>query len=97
MGRALTAPRRAPLGAASPWSALEAAAAAEAAEAEAAKAAVQAKVGAAMAAVVQASVQAGPAEAEEEADESEVWGVAALVSERLRRPATLVCVPRTQP
>ena len=89
VGRALTAPRRAPLGAAPTWSASEAAAAAEGAEAEATKAAAQAKVGAAMAAVVQAAVQVGPAEAEEEEDESEVWGVAALVSDRRRHPATL--------
>ena len=80
VGRALTAPRRAPLGAASTWSASEAAAAAEGAEAEATKAAAQAKVGAAMAAVVQAAVQVGGGEADEEPDESEVWGVAALVS-----------------
>ena len=80
VGRALTAPRRAPLGAASSWSALEAAEAAAAAEEAAAEAAAQAKVGAAMAAVVQAAVQVGGEEADEETDESEVWGVAALVS-----------------
>ena len=80
VGRALTAPRRAPLGAAASWSALAAAEAAAAAEEAAAEAAAQAKVGAAMAAVVQAAVQVGGEEADEEPDESEVWGVAALVS-----------------
>jgi len=72
VGRALTAPRRAPLGAVPAWSALEAAAAAEEAEAEAAKVEAQA--------AVQAAAQA-VAQADEEAGDSKAWGVAAVVSE----------------
>ena len=87
VGRALTAPRRAPLGAVPAWSALEAAAAAEEAEAEAAKVEAQA--------AVQAAAQA-VAQADEEAGDSKAWGVAAVVSESPPPPATL-CIQAATP